>query len=140
MSEFSFSNNIGDIVRFNVISSDGEQLGTLRGTVQNIIVGADSYGYAVLTTTGTVYVDSKNVIENLYSTKNFDVIYPGIEVDYFKNGFDSAPFRCVVQGAYIEDGRLYYVVRDSVNCTEFRAQDGLIRIVIDNPYNSDYCQ
>lgn len=137
MATFQFDHNIGDVVCYRFQNDEGTCGGTIRGVIRTIIVGDDTYGYTIETVNGTDYVNIKDVVRAVYSTKSFDVMYPGIEVNYFRFGRDEPPVLCLVEAAYIERGRLYYRVRDC-NMNAFIAPEGNVEIVKGNQYNPEY--
>lgn len=137
MAEFHFDNNIGDVVCFRFQNDEGTCGGQQRGIVRTIIVGKDKFGYTIETPNGTDYVESKDVVRTVYSTKSFDVMHPGIEVYYHFAGLHQQPIQCVVDSAFIEKGRLFYIVRDC-DMNSYIAAEGLVKMIDSNEYNLQY--
>lgn len=137
MATFQFDHNIGDVVRYRYQNDEGTCGATVRGTVRSIVIGEDSYGYTIETQQGTNFVKSCDVVQAVYSTKSFDVMHPGIEVEYYHLGRSRPPLLALVEAAYIERGRLYYRLRDN-EMQFYIAPEGLVSIVKSNEYNLQY--
>lgn len=108
MAQFSFDYNIGDILRFKYVS--GESTCALRGTVSSILIMEDKYLYAISTINGQLIVSPEDVIEPIYSTKSFEVFYPGVNVIVNVLG---QHFAGTIDSAVIRAGHLCYWVRTS---------------------------
>lgn len=134
MPQFSFDYNMGDIVRYkwrSVRDKDGiAQAEILRGIVRGILIGDVKSGYMIENSRGTEFVCTDKVIEPVFSTKNFDVMYPGLDIEYrrFGNERPDQFLYAKICSAVIENGRLYYWI-ESCDGEKFLAPEGKVFLV-----------
>lgn len=135
MATFEFQYNIGDILRFKwqtERAADGSCCGGIsRGTVKGILIGEEKSGYMVETCNGLKYVAMDDVCEAVYSTKSFDVMYPGLEIEYRRFGDDRPDcfIYATIESAQIDRyGRLQYWIYDE-DGQRFCAPEGKVFLV-----------
>lgn len=126
MTQFEFDYNIGDVIKFRFSNAEETIGGEMRGRVDCILISQDTYGYMVNTVCGDRLVRPEDVIAPIYSTKSFDVYHPGLIVHYQR--FADDHLTCTVEDAFLDQGRLYYKVRDTQG-TIFIAPEGKVSVV-----------
>ncbi|QZE56343.1 hypothetical protein pEaSNUABM40_00147 [Erwinia phage pEa_SNUABM_40] len=125
MAQFSFAYNIADIVSFNVPSEYCSPC-TLRGTINSILINKDEAIYMIQSRYAQHPVRECDIVQPIFSTKSFDVFYPGVEVYVkTKDGFEVPAF---VESAVISNGRLRYWLNSSDNLDCFQADEGNVRL------------
>lgn len=130
MPQFDFQYNIKDIVSFGIENAEGTCGETLRGTIRGILVSEDKYGYMIESCRGTDFIESSRVVAPVYSSKCFDVMYPGLEIEYRRFGNERPEnfMYAKICSAAIEDGRLYYWIENE-NGDRFLAPEGRVFLV-----------
>jgi len=125
MPQFSFAYNIGDIVSFEIPSELCSPC-ILRGTINSILIGKEEAIYMISSRYAQHPVCESAIVKPIFSTKSFDVFYPGVEVLVkTKEGFEIPAF---VESAVISNGRLRYWL-NSVNGLDcFQADEGQVRL------------
>lgn len=128
MAQFSFAYNIGDIVSFLYGRTlEGDARCTLRGTINSIIIGANEYIYMIQSRYAIHPVKESDIVKPLYSTKSFDVFYPGVEViATMKDSSREVP--AYVENAVISNGRLRYELRTKDGRNVFQVEEGCVRL------------
>lgn len=132
MPAFDFPYNIGDIVKFSWQDKSKKCGGVSRGLIKGILIGADKAGYMIETSNGdSRFVSTCDVRDPVYSTKSFDVIYPGLEVEFRRRGdkYPEAFIYAKVIQATIKDGRLFYQVESCNDGCRYMAPEGRIFLV-----------
>ncbi|AXG67506.1 hypothetical protein JA33_132 [Dickeya phage vB_DsoM_JA33] len=139
MPQFSFDYNIEDIVEFKWQNDQGNCGGTSRGVVKGILIGKDKAGYMIEHCNGTEYIDSSRVVRPVYSTKSFDVMYPGLEVEYRRFG-DKYPENFLyakIIYAIMKGGRLFYALEDC-DGDKYLAPEGRVYLVDSDENKKNY--
>ena len=134
MAQFSFAYNIGDIVSFAYKGQQGENdCCTLRGTINSILINKDEAIYMIESRYAQHPVCETDIIKPIFSTKSFDVFYPGVEVMVkCKDGQEISAF---VDSAVISDGRLRYWLNDASGLNAFQVEEGRVRLACASPDN-----
>jgi len=128
MPQFDFQYNIKDIVSFGVQNDEGTCGETLRGTIRGILVSEDKYGYMIESCKGTEYIESSRVVQPVYSSKCFDVMYPNLEVEYRPCNDPAMFINAKIICGIITNGRLFYQISDE-NGREYLAEEGRVFLI-----------
>ncbi|UAW96636.1 hypothetical protein pEaSNUABM22_00149 [Erwinia phage pEa_SNUABM_22] len=128
MAQFSFDYNIGDIVTFyHGRNLDGTERCQLRGTINSILIGATEALYMIQSRYAMHPVTEADIVKPIFSTKSFDVFYPGVEViATFKDSGKEVP--AYVENAVISDGRLRYWLSTMDGLNGFQVEEGCVRL------------
>ena len=135
MAQFHFAYNIGDIVSFYY----GRTIGTgarckLRGTINSILINKDEAIYMIQSRYAQHPVPESDIIKPIFSTKSFDVFYPGVEViATLKDSGKEVP--AYVENAVISDGRLRYWLSTMDGLNAFQVEEGCVRLANAGPDN-----
>ncbi|AXG67187.1 hypothetical protein HOU09_gp143 [Dickeya phage vB_DsoM_AD1] len=136
MPQFSFAHNIGDIVSFEIPSEHCSPC-ILRGTINSILIGKEEAIYMISSRYAQHPVCESAIVKPIFSTKSFDVFYPGVEVFVkTKDGFEIPAF---VESAVISNGRLRYWLNSANGLDGFQADEGQVRLA-NTPSNIDKFQ
>ncbi|QZE60058.1 hypothetical protein pEaSNUABM35_00141 [Erwinia phage pEa_SNUABM_35] len=135
MAQFSFAYNIADIVTFyHGRTLDGSARCTLRGTINSILIGADEAIYMIQSRYAMHPVSESDIVKPIFSTKSFDVFYPGVEViASMKDSGKEVP--AYVENAVISDGRLRYWLSTMDGLNAFQVEEGCVRLANAGPDN-----
>ncbi|QZE57019.1 hypothetical protein MPK67_gp146 [Erwinia phage pEa_SNUABM_32] len=136
MPQFSFDYNIGDIVSFEVPSKHCSPC-ILRGTINSILINKDEAIYMIGSRYAQHPVPEKDIVKPIFSTKSFDVFYPGVEViaTLKDSGREVLAY---VENAVISDGRLRYWLSTMDGLNAFQVEEGCVRLAnasVDNINN-----
>lgn len=138
MPQFSFAYNIGDIVSFEVPSEVCSPC-MLRGTINSIIIVADEALYMIQSRYATHPVKEQDIAKPIFSTKSFDVFYPGVEVmALMKDSGVEIP--AYVESAVISDGRLRYWLSTPDGLNGFQVEEACVRLANVQQSNIDKFQ
>jgi len=126
MATFSFAYNIGDIVRFIAGKNGLGEPYELRGTINSILIGANEALYMIGTQTANHPVCETDIVSPIFSTKSFDVFYPGVEVRVRFN--KNEEIAALVESAVISEGRLRYWLCSLDGRDTFQAEEACVRL------------
>lgn len=138
MPQFSFAYNIGDIVSFEVPSEVCSPC-LLRGTINSILIVAEEAVYMVSSRYAQHPVKEEQIVKPIYSTKSFDVFYPGVEVMVFLKD-SGVEIPAYVENAVISDGRLRYWLSTLDGINGFQAEEACVRLAHEAQGNIDKFQ
>lgn len=126
MPQFSFAYNIGDIVSFEIPSELCSPC-ILRGTINSILIGKEEAIYMISSRYAQHPVCESAIVKPIFSTKSFDVFYPGVEViATLKDSGREVP--AYVESAVILDGRLRYWLSSVDGMRTFEVEEGCVRL------------
>lgn len=135
MAQFHFAYNIGDIVSFyhgRTLESGARC--KLRGTINSILINKDEAIYMIESRYAQHPVSESDIVKPIFSTKSFDVFYPGVEViATLKDSGKEVP--AYVENAVISDGRLRYWLSTMDGLNAFQVEEGCVRLANAGPDN-----
>lgn len=126
MPQFSFAYNIGDIVTFVAGNTASGQPYNLRGTINSILINAHQAVYMIGTRYAQHPVAETDIVRPIFSTKSFDVFYPGVEVMVKQKDGSEVP--AYVENAVISDGRLKYWLSTVDGLNAFQVEESCVRL------------
>ncbi|QYW03111.1 hypothetical protein pEaSNUABM14_00151 [Erwinia phage pEa_SNUABM_14] len=126
MAQFSFAYNIGDIVTFVAGTTAQGAPYNLRGTINTILISGDCALYMIQTRYAQHPVAETDIVRPIFSSKSFDVFYPGVEVMVKQE--DGTEVAAYVENAIISNGRLIYQLTD-LGCSQiFEVPESHVRL------------
>ena len=139
MPLFSFAYKIGDIVTFQHRRNPGENdCCQLRGVIDSILIVRDEALYMIRSRYASHPVPETDIVRPIFSTKSFDVLYPGVEVIVtMKDGHEVPAF---VENAVISNGRLRYWLNDVTGLNAFQVDEHQVRLAHEQSSNIDKFQ
>lgn len=126
MPQFSFAYNIGDIVSYEVPSEQCSPC-ILRGTINSILIVADEAVYMITSRYAQHPVKEEQIVKPIFSTKSFDVFYPGVEVMVRLKDI-GVEIPAYVDSAVISNGRLRYWLTELDGVNSFQVEEACVRL------------
>lgn len=139
MAQFQFAYNIGDIVTFICGSGPEGQVLKQRGTINSIIIAENEALYMIGARYAVYPVTESDILCPIFSTKSFEVFYPGVEViatlkDHGKE------IDAYVESAVISEGRLRYWLSTMDGINAFQVEESCVRLAHNKQANIDKFQ